>query len=270
MTSESFDNTEKLVQYLEKYYGITVLSMRDYGSHAWNLDSESSDKDAGMVFRQEPLDYVKQGCYIQNVDRSFVVDGEEFEVMGWNIDRYGSLLADSNPSAIEFLNSGITYYELLATGKGQYSVEKVFEEMRSHVNESFKPIALWGHYRDMAKANFRKYIENRNDLTVKRHLYILRGLLYSKYVVETHEAPSLDFVEFCEENLHDLAPEMVAEYTEEFIRLKKNGEGSREIADEELWDWMRQEVNSEIDHSEHDVRGVETEKVNLFIEKVFN
>jgi len=260
---KEFDNIEELVNYLEQEYSINVLSLRDYGSRAWNLDSETSDMDAGMVFTQEPLDYIQLGGYTQNIDRKFYLNGEEFELIGWNIKRFAELLNNSNPSMIEWLNSGITYYE---RGDALY-----LDSIREHANQEFKPIALWGHYREMGKANFNKYIENGNDIRIKRHLYILRGLLYARYVLETHSRPVLDFPKFCDEHLDQLdVPQFVQQYTKEFIRKKKNGEGSTQIADEELWDWMREEISrgEDINHSEHDVRGINREKVNNLIKAV--
>lgn len=272
---EQFDDIEELVKYLEKEYGITVLAIRDYGSRAWNLDSETSDMDAGMVFRQEPLDYVRLGGYTQNIDRKFLLDGEDFELIGWNIDRFAELLNGSNPSMIEWLNSGIRYYStrafLGARVKADEDMDTLLSNLRSHANENFKPIALWGHYRDMGKANYQKYIDNRNDLSVKRHLYILRGLLYARYVLETHRRPVLDFPEFVDEELDDLdVPDLVKMYTYEFIQMKKEGKGDENIADEELWDWMSDELDREIDHEEHNVRGIDRDKINDFIEKTVN
>jgi len=292
---KEFDDIHEMIRYLENKYEIKVLSVRDYGSRAWNLDSETSDMDAGMVFSQEPMDYIELGGYTQNIDRKFMLDGEEFELIGWNIKRFAELLNKSNPSMIEWLNSGITYYELEPywVWKGEKIFEQPSEEkmkdpklmrvndmpnvkgnlelIRQHANDEFKPIALWGHYREMGKANYNKYIDNRNDLSIKRHLYILRGLTYAKYVLETHQRPPLDFQRFVDEELDQLnVPDMVKTYLDEFIRAKTNGEGSREIADQELWDWMSNEIEKgeEINHSEHDVRGISREKVNDLIRSV--
>lgn len=277
---EEFDSIEEMVGYLENEYSITVLALRDYGSRAWNLDSETSDMDAGMVFRQEPMDYIELGGYTQNIDRKFFVDGEEFELIGWNIKRFAELLNKSNPSMIEWLNSEITYYE--DNGEMQYIKSdlkdkefdikfSIFDELQSHANQEFKPISLFYHYRSMAKDNYQKYIVNRNDLRIKRHLYILRGLLYSKYVLETHRRPLLDFPKFCDEHLDELdIPEFIQQYTKEFIRKKKNGDGDTEIADEELWNWMRNEINrgEDINHEKHDVRGISKEKINEWMRRM--
>jgi predicted nucleotidyltransferase len=271
---KQFDDVQEIVKYLEKEYGITVLSIRDYGSRAWNLDSETSDMDAGMVFRQEPLDYITLGGHTQNIDRKFMLDGEEFELIGWNIDRFAELLNKSNPSMIEWLNSDICYYESYIK-KGSTRITKLeeskslFNEIKEHANENLKPIALWGHYRDMGKANYRKYIENRNDLSVKQHLYILRGLTYARYVLETHRRPTLDFPKFYSEQLPEIGVDQeIYNWIGELIERKKKGKGDQEIGDPELWSWMEKELAKEPDHSKHDVNGVSREKINDFIKRV--
>jgi len=275
---KQFKDIEEMVNYLEKKYGITVLSIRDYGSRAWSLDSETSDMDAGMVFTQEPMDYIELGGYTQNIDRKFYIDGEEFELIGWNIKRFAELLNKSNPSMIEWLNSDITYYDEqkafgIKEGQSYKTENTLFKEIKEHANEEFKPISLFYHYRSMAKSNYTKYIVNRNDLSIKRHLYILRGLTYARYVEKTHSMPPLDYTEFYRNQLKEMRdegtiPDMVYQYIGEFIRAKKNGEGSREIGDQELWDWISDELDDHLDNEQHDVRGIDKEKVNQLIRSV--
>jgi len=290
VTHKEFDTIEEMVNHLENQYSITVLALRDYGSRAWNLDSETSDMDAGMVFTQEPIKYVELGGYTENIDRKSLLDGEEFELIGWNIKRFAELLNKSNPSMIEWLNSDIKYYEqghhVVLNGE-KMRVENVdlsnpnihvpeskpgFEKIRIHANEEFKPISLFYHYRSMAKSNYTKYIENRNDLSIKRHLYILRGLTYARYVQKTHRMPPLDYTEFYRNQLEEMRgeeiPDMVYKYIGEFIRAKKNGEGERTIADQELWDWISNELDTKLDNEQHDVRGIDKEKVNNLIRSV--
>lgn len=273
---------------IEQEKNVTILSAKDFGSTAWNLDSEESDRDIAFIFIQNPEEYFKLGTYTENIDRDIEIDGQEHTFMGWNIKRFIELLDNSNPTTIEFLNSPITYYEL-STDYLDIRFEDVEEEetrqkmletlnwfpvetLRDHANKNFKPISLFYHYRSMAKDNFEKYIENRNDITVKRHLYILRGLCYARYVEETHEMPPLDFPEFFENELDNIKggfmPDWIYRQLGEFIRLKKQGKGSRQHGDEELWDWMRQELDNKLDHEKHNIRGTDTETLNKIMEEM--
>lgn len=271
---ERFDSIEGMVEYIEKEYNVKVLALRDYGSRAWNLDSETSDMDAGMLFRQPAKCYFTLSNYRQNIDRKFFVDGEEFELIGWNVKRFGELLNKSNPSMIEWLNSDIHYYHdtvfIGARVKVGEDTKNLLEDLKDHANQNFKPISLFYHYRSMAKDNYKKYIENQNDLSVKRHLYILRGLTYARYVEKTHRMPPLDYVEFYENELNQLetVPSWVKEYIGSFIEKKKNGNGNKTIVDEELHDWIGEELDEHLDNEQHDVRGIDKEKVNNFIKSV--
>jgi len=285
---KEFNDIEEMVNYLENEYEIKILSIRDYGSRSWNLDSETSDMDAGMVFRQEPIDYVTLGGYTENIDRKFYLDGEEFELIGWNIKRFAELLNKSNPSMIEWLNSGIHYYtksrHFIKGEKIEHPSEEQLShpamltqtpfteplaQIREHANEEFKPISLFYHYRSMAKDNYQKYIINRNDLSIKRHLYILRGLTYARYV----EMPPLDYTEFYNNELKELKengtiPDMVYRYIGRFIEDKKNGDGDKTLTDQELHDWISEELEHKLDNEEHDIRGIDREKVNNLLQRM--
>jgi len=277
---------------LEREYDVTIISARDFGSTAWNLDSEDSDRDVAFIFKQPKSAYYKLDTYQQNIDRDIKIDGQEHTFMGWNLKRFMSLLDGSNPTTIEYLNSPITYFEAepkgymhgewipnpseeqlsdpeFATVRGEIP-DGAMDKLKREANDNFKPIALFYHYRSMAKNNFEKYIENSNDITVKRHLYIIRGLAYARYVEETHEMPPLDFPEFHKNQMQNLdsIPEFVKQYTQEFIRKKKNGEADTQIADKELWDWMRKELDNKLDKEKHDIRGIDTELINNTMEEI--
>lgn len=272
---EEFEDVEEMVKYLEKEYGIEVLSIRDYGSRAWSLDSEDSDIDAGMVYRQDPMDYVKLGEYQENIDRKFFVGGEDFELIGWNITRFTELLNKSNPSMIEWLNSDITYYEMWTPTVGGRVKELeepsfFFDDIREHANEEFKPISLFYHYRSLAKSNYTQYIKNKNHPTVKRHLYVLRALTYARYIENTHSMPPLEYTEFYEKHLPEMKniPVFVKNYIGELIERKKNGNGDQTIVDKELSDWIESELDDKITNDKHDVRGIDEEKLNELIQSV--
>jgi len=266
---------------IENETDTTIISARDFGSTAWSLDSENSDRDVAFIFLQDKEDYIKLGKYRQNIDRNIEIDGQKHTFMGWNIKRFMELLDSSNPTAIEYLNSPITYYELSReqledelnfenTENEEFILDTLnwfpVEELREHANNNFKPIALFYHYRSMAKSNFEKYIENGNDLTAKRHLYILRGLSYARYVEKTHDMPPLHFPDFHSHELTILRGEEIPEwiYREigELIKLKTQGNGGEKYTNEEMWNWIRQELDNRLDKEKHDTRGIKTKFIN--------
>lgn len=251
---------EPRLERLEAELGATVLAARDLGSRAWNLHGPDSDRDVAVVFKQPAADYVRLGAYRENVDRE--IGGDTFS--GWNVTRFADLLTGSNPTVLEFLNSDVRYR----------NGGRAWTSLREYANRRFKPIALMGHYRSLAKRNYEKYVVDGSDPSVKRHLYVIRALLYRRWVETTHEMPPLDFVAFLDEHVCtvslELAPggEDALERARQYAAMKKRGQGDVELGNP-LREWIEAELERGLDPTEHDVRGIETERVNRFLVSCF-
>lgn len=206
------------------------------------------------------MDYIRLGTHRQSIDREI----QDNTFMGWNLTRFAELLVKSNPSVIEFLNSDLVYREC----------SEQWDQLRDYANQQFKPIAMMGHYHSLAKADYNKYIASGNDPTVKRHLYVLRALLYKQWVAETHQVPPLDFVAFLDDHTREVAFEQghgeldVTGTAREYVRKKKQGRGDKEIGNP-LQDWIETELDHGLNPEAHDVWGIETERVNAFVESFF-
>lgn len=323
MTEEkAYPEIEEHLQKIEEEYDVEILTARDFGSKAWNLDSENSDHDVGFIFKQNPLEHVK-GTSRQNIDRHFEFKGRKHTFMGWSVARFFEMVKDSNPTTIEFLNSSLVYREI-----ADEKLRQSFEKFTGHVNSEFNPIGIFYHYRSMAEKNYQKYIqkrlvntslkdsfpvieeredeylinvsdeeifanqerlvvtkssvqgkegtwhENTQDRSVKRHVYVLRAILYARYVSETHRMPPLNFPEFLEQGAEELKskqslPEKMLEQTKELAELKKKGEGELEKGNP-LKEEIEKELSFELDNPQHNVRGVETEKADRLIEEIYS
>lgn len=238
---------------------------RDFGSRAWNLDSKWSDHDIAFVFRQDPIEYAQVSEYQQSIDRDSEHEGVKHTFMGWNLKRFMNLLHKSNPSTIEFLNSDVNYI---------YG-DSHWQELTEYVNQHFKPIAMMGHYHSMAKSNYEKYLKPEKDPSLKRNLYVVRALLYKKWIAETHQVPPLDFIDFLENHLreityeHESGEKLITRTAEGWAQMKKEGRGNEEIGNP-LQEWIEEELEKGPDPEGHDVRGIEKEVVNRHIRKSFS
>jgi len=228
------DKIRKCIRDIEEEYGVHAISCRSFGSHMMNLDSPDSDYDAFLIFAQDASDYATIGNYRDTISYS----EDEIDFQCWNVKKFGELLNDSNPTAMEFLNSDTIYYEF-----GEFT--GMLDCLREDANENFVPIALYYHYRSMAESNYMKYlkpciyhkdgtrypilqkddthlytvdssgdddisgdrmtIDIRGDFhkgslkqKVKRNLYVVRAILYAKHIRETHKMPRMNFPAFVE------------------------------------------------------------------------
>lgn len=242
-----------LKESFEKEYGYDVLSIRDFGSRAYNLDSEESDTDAMLIFSQEPIEYAEIGSYRDSYNRELA----GYDLQAWNVKKFGELLDNSNPTAIEFLNSPISYYETEEVGRELH-------RLKAHANENFKPIALYHHYRALAENNYRKYVENHDRPTVKKNLFVIRAVLYAQYIKDTMEMPSMNFPLFVEEE--STAPDSVLDDTRALINMKISANNTK--IGNMFGEYVEGEINTELDDERYNIRGIDRGEVNGFIRTV--
>ena len=121
-----------------------------------------------------------------------VLDGD-LDLVSFSLDKAFSLLANSNPSLLEWFRGDIVY---LNNFKGY---EKLKKEVLKEIN--FK--ALFWHYVSMGKQNYVKYVEKDKQYTYKKVLYVLRGLLSAEFIYQKKQIPPLDFEELIEKFLKD-------------------------------------------------------------------
>lgn len=276
---------------------ITPLVARSFGSHMMNLDSDRSDHDIMLVYSQRPEEYVKLSGYTETIDQSF---GEDVDISGWNIKKFAELLSQSNPTAMEFLNSPVTHYTA-PTVNGEV------DELRDYANENFVPVALYHHYRSMGESNYRRYIqrsvhngegdrhpiigetsdtwivdagkkkeisknsqtweEGALDRVVKRYLYVMRAICYAKYIRKTVTFPNMDFNEFIRSVAgEEWLPSHVYAGIGELIGKKINGEGL-DTVDNPHKEFIEDELAYEYGGKRHD-RNMDNDRINEFIESV--
>lgn len=314
---------EAVLEAVAERHDVAVLAARDLGSRAWNLADADSDVDVAVAFAQPPLEYATLDGPVDSlefsVDPGAIIDGElpanadvdperDFEPesdadlgtvdgRGWNVSRFAELVVDSNPTAFEFLHSPLRYREF-----------EPLTRLEDAVGESFAPLALYHHYRSLARRQYRKYLQGRlladgelafrvledrddeylvrpagectaeggprtvpkgayeeaaTDRTVKRHLYVVRGVLYARYVRETHRFPTLDFPRFLEEiaGRDGFDADLVA-LAHHLAERKRRGEGDAVVG--RLLDPSDADL-PEIDPADHAGREPDRERVDAFV-----
>ncbi|MWG33932.1 nucleotidyltransferase domain-containing protein [Halomarina oriensis] len=299
MTPSEPPELDGLLDDVAAHHDLTVLAARDIGSRAWNLASESSDYDVGFLFRQEPMEYVTLGGTVSTVRD----ERGEVEVRGWNVTRFAELLASSNPTVLEFLHSPLRYRDhdaltrLEAAVADQFRPIGVYHHYRSmaarqyhkylqrrllvHGDPEYEIVdetaeewvvrPLDGGEEDDDAATERlpkaddRYEAGTTDMTVKRNLYVIRGVLYAEYVRDTHAFPTLDFPAFVEAERDRLGDDYEA--VRSLVERKRAGEGDAVVGD--VFGDERTRLSKQVDPEVHGVRGIATERVDAFVRETF-
>ena len=167
---------------IEEDYDVKVLEAREFGSRAWNLETPESDHDVAFIFVEPVERYISLESYRETIDRHF---GEDFQYMGWNLKTYLEHLYNCKPTAIEFLLSPEAHLSRID-----------MLDLRRYMLSNFNEVALYYHYRNLGKNQYKRYLEKGQKTTVKRNLYVFRGLLYAQYIKEVRDFPMLNFPDF--------------------------------------------------------------------------
>ncbi|WP_255171752.1 DNA polymerase beta superfamily protein [Natrononativus amylolyticus] len=277
----------------EAEHGVTVIAARDVGSRAWNLADANSDRDVAVLFVQDPLEYATLDGYLDS--GRLRTDGRDCQ--GWNVRRFAELLGESNPTAFEFLHSPRRYRECGALSRIEGDVGDSFvpialyHHYRSLAERQYRKylqgrllvdgelayLVLEEHdgallvepadssegARSPRTVDADAYERGRTDRTVKRHLYVARGVLYARYVRETHRFPTLDFPRFLEEVAdEEWVDGEFLERTLELVERKRTGEGAADVGRLFAPEEIRLPA---IDPAVHGRDGVDRTRLNAFI-----
>jgi hypothetical protein len=284
---------------LEASHDCTVLAARDTGSRAWNLAGPDSDHDVAVVFAQPAVRYAQLDRVVEHVEVQVRAD---LELSGWNVRRFGELLVQSNPAALEFLHSPLRHREHAALAA-----------LERDVADRFDPLAAYHHYRSLATRQYRKYLQHRllddgeavyvvvddlddeyvvrphdapdaptervavgayeettTDPTVGRALYVVRGALYARYVLETGQFPTLDLPAFLSGE-RDRFDASAVECAEALVERKRAGAGDAPIARETVERLAALlDLPEHVDPGRYGERGIPRDRVNAFIAAVLS
>ena len=179
---------ETTLGYYEREYGIKILFAVEVGSRSQKTAAPNSNYNIRFVYKRQEQDYlaiekpgeilkeyyneVRQRCYH---NKAFI------DLVGYDIVKFTRMLAQSNPTAIEWLMSDIIY-----TGSNDLPVKQ-------YILENFNPKSLIGYYISSCKKNYNRYIIGDKQLTYKTYFFMIRAILNAIYVYKTRRIPPLDF-----------------------------------------------------------------------------
>ncbi|MBI5066449.1 nucleotidyltransferase domain-containing protein [Candidatus Woesearchaeota archaeon] len=224
-----FPKIATLCKQVEKEQNIKILFAIENGSRAWRMESENSDYDVRFVFVRPIEDYfclkTKQDVielYFDKECKPCPVKENYIDMVGFDIQKFVRLLAKSNPTAIEWLITDITYH-------GQQN-----KVLKNFAEKNFNPISLIYHYQSLCNQNYTKYIKSGNLVSFKKYLYAFRGLVNALFVKRFNKIPPIAFNETF--TTKSLLPDRVLQKIQEIITLKKQGKEKEIISHIPLFD----------------------------------
>lgn len=208
---------QNLLKQIEKDNDINIIFAIENGSRSWGMASKDSDFDVRFVFKRALNDYITLNPVKNVINFAFDKDlnpcetqGSLIDMSGFDIYKYLKLLLASNPTTIEWLNSPVVYY-------GDNNLP-----LREYMKENFNQERLFKHYFSLFRHNYWEFIQQAKDITYKKYLYSMRGLLNAIYVYEFDKIPPID-LRMTVEEIKALIPDNVYKKLQEVIEIKSQG-----------------------------------------------
>lgn len=195
---------------IEETYGVEVLWAVESGSRAWGFESPDSDFDVRFIYKRRAQDYLKL-----TPDRDVIelpID-DTWDVNGWDLDKTLKLLARSNPTLFEWLQSPIVYHQTDFAEKLAPLLEICLSEER-----------MMYHYLSTAKKNFERHLTGK-FVKPKKYFYVLRPILACEWVKNYHTAPPVLFDDLMKACL----PSELKSSVEKLLTIKMESSEAAEI-----------------------------------------
>jgi predicted nucleotidyltransferase len=194
---------EKL-KLIEQQMNVKIIFAVESGSRAWGFPSIDSDYDVRCIHVSPSGKYLSLETIPEQISNVY----DNIDIVSWDIKKFGQLFKKSNPSVSEWLNSDIIYLESFYVKK----LLKLFQE-------GFSKYELSKHYVSMARANYEKYIRNKDVVSYKKYVYVLRSLACLEWVQQINTIPPLHW-----KNTLSLLPSPIQTEYKNIIKQKVAGE----------------------------------------------
>ena len=197
---------------IENVHNVKILYAVESGSRAWGFPSKDSDYDVRFIYIHPPSWYLsidQQGIGAKRDVIEEPID-DLLDISGWEITKALRLFRKNNPPLLEWLRSEIIYYQ-------QY---EFIHNMRALESDVFFPNSMLYHYLNMAKKNYREYLQGP-EVKIKKYFYVLRPVLAGQWIEKHGTTPPIGFHELLEDSVEEGE---LKEKVNELLHRKLNGE----------------------------------------------
>ncbi|MFC4544848.1 nucleotidyltransferase domain-containing protein [Paenactinomyces guangxiensis] len=184
------DQQSQILEELKKIENeeqVRILYACESGSRAWGFPSKDSDYDVRFLYIR-PIEW-----YLSIFEKRDVIERpihDLLDINGWDLRKALNLFRKSNPPLLEWLQSPIQYYEH----------GSVPGQLRELLSSAFSPKSCMYHYLNMAKGNFREYLQGE-QVKIKKYFYVLRPILGCMWIEKSHTMPPMEFEQLVDELL---------------------------------------------------------------------
>ncbi|MCY9517568.1 nucleotidyltransferase domain-containing protein [Paenibacillus apiarius] len=193
---------------IERQEDVCIVYACESGSRAWGFPSQDSDYDVRFLYVR-PVDW-----YLSIFERRDVIErpiSNQLDINGWDLLKALRLFRKSNPPLLEWLQSPIQYEE----------THSVAEQIRSLSPLAFSPRSCMYHYLNMAKGNYREYLQGE-QVKIKKYFYVLRPILACGWIEKHNAMPPMEFGVLVRELLPDGSD--LREAVDQLLARKMSGE----------------------------------------------
>jgi hypothetical protein len=169
------------IKRIEEQFDVKICYAVESGSRAWGFPSKDSDYDVRFIYVH------KKDWYLSIDQKRDVIElpiNDLLDINGWELRKALRLFKKSNPPLMEWLHSGIVYYQAFS----------LVDKMKEIQDKVFLPQSALYHYLNMAKGNFRDYL-HRDQVKIKKYFYVLRPVLACKWIEKHNTVPPIEFQE---------------------------------------------------------------------------
>jgi uncharacterized protein len=167
---------------IEKENEAHILYACESGSRSWGIGSKDSDYDVRFVYVKSYDHYLS--INIENEPDVIQVMKGSLDISGWDLRKTLKLLYKSNPSIIEWINSPIKYINYI----------NFFDEFKKLVGDYYSSKVAFFHYYHMTNHLYKKYLEGRNIILLKKYFYVIRSILAGRWVISMEDPIPINFL----------------------------------------------------------------------------
>ena len=197
---EHLDVISKIKNKILQYGGGKIIFLTISGSHLYGFESEDSDIDYRGTFITDTNNLLG----LKSLTDVIEMEENDNDIVLFEIKKEIGLALSGNCNVLEHINAK----PIISTAE--------FVKLRQLVNNAFGKNGLYNSYKGMATFNYKKFIlQGRN--TIKKYLYVFRGLMAGIYVLQTG---------IIKPNIEELNQYFKFPEVKQLIKLKKEGKES--------------------------------------------